>query len=119
MTQADFLVGIRFYFNQKMDLCFYFTKLVQVPREWWGLYLTSTDNGKHWSEPVLLPKEIYGPIKNKPVQLENGLIFSTYKHEHDGWKIQIEKSSDFGQNLEHFRRSETTGKNLAQFNQRF
>ncbi|MBK7979189.1 MAG: exo-alpha-sialidase [Ignavibacteriae bacterium] len=83
-------------FQPKNGPLFLFYKVGPSPREWWGLYLTSTDNGKHWSEPVLLPKEIYGPIKNKPVQLENGLILSPTSTEHDGWKIQIEKSSDLG-----------------------
>ncbi len=75
---------------------FLFYKVGPSPKEWWGLYVTSKDNGKSWSEPILLPKGIYGPIKNKPVQLKTGEIFSPTSTEHDGWKIQIEQSKDLG-----------------------
>jgi alpha-L-rhamnosidase len=73
-----------------------FYKVGPNPREWWGLYVTSEDNGKTWSKPSKLPKGIYGPIKNKSVQLDNGDILSPTSTEHNGWKIQIEKSSDNG-----------------------
>jgi len=73
-----------------------FYKVGPNPREWWGLFVTSEDNGKSWSEPSKLPRGIYGPIKNKSVQLDNGDILSPTSTEHDGWKIQIEKSSDNG-----------------------
>ena len=32
----------------------------------------SSDGGKNWSTPQKLPEGILGPIKNKPVQLDNG-----------------------------------------------
>ena len=73
-----------------------FYKVGPNPKEWWGLYVTSEDNGKSWSEPVRLPDGIYGPIKNKSIQLSNGDILSPTSTEHDGWKVQIEKSSDLG-----------------------
>jgi alpha-L-rhamnosidase len=73
-----------------------FYKVGPNPREWWGLYVTSEDDGLSWSEPIKLPDEIYGPIKNKPVQLSNGDILSPTSTEHDGWKIQIERSKDGG-----------------------
>jgi alpha-L-rhamnosidase len=71
-------------------------KVGPSPKEWWGLYVTSDDNGKSWSDPVRLPDGIYGPIKNKAVQLTNGDILSPTSTEHDGWKVQIERSSDLG-----------------------
>ena len=73
-----------------------FYKVGPNPQEWWGLYVTSEDDGSSWSEPIKLPDEIYGPIKNKPVQLSNGDILSPTSTEHDGWKIQIERSTDGG-----------------------
>lgn len=73
-----------------------FYKVGPNPREWWGLYVTSNDNGESWSKPVRLPDGIYGPIKNKPVQLSNGDIVSPTSTEHDGWKVQIERSLDGG-----------------------
>ncbi|MBK7106985.1 MAG: exo-alpha-sialidase [Ignavibacteriae bacterium] len=75
---------------------FLYYKVGPSPREWWGLYVTSNDNGRTWSEPIRLPDGIYGPIKNKPIQLSNGEIISPTSTEHDGWKIQIEKSKDLG-----------------------
>ncbi len=73
-----------------------FYKVGPNPREWWGLYLTSSDAGKSWSKPVKLPKGILGPIKNQPIQLANGDILSPTSTESktEGWKIYIERSKD-------------------------
>lgn len=77
-----------------------FYKVGPNPREWWGLYVTSADEGKTWSEPVQLPDGIYGPIKNKPVQLANGDLLCPTSTEHDGWKVQMERTSDLGKTWE-------------------
>ena len=71
-----------------------FYKVGLDPRTWWGLFITSNDNGKTWSKPVRLPENILGPIKNKPVQLTNGKVISPSSTENDGWKIHFEISSD-------------------------
>ncbi|MBK8946221.1 MAG: exo-alpha-sialidase [Ignavibacteriae bacterium] len=81
-------------FQPKSGPLFLFYKVGPSPREWWGLYVTSSDNGKSWSKPIKLPNGIYGPIKNKPIQLKSGEIISPTSTEHDGWKIQIETSVD-------------------------
>lgn len=73
-----------------------FYKVGPNPQEWWGLYITSEDDGLTWSEPIKLPNGIYGPIKNKSVELSNGDILSPTSTEHDGWKVQIERSIDAG-----------------------
>ncbi len=73
-----------------------FYKVGPNPQEWWGLYTTSEDDGLTWSEPIRLPDGIYGPIKNKSVELSNGDILSPTSTEHDGWKVQIERSADGG-----------------------
>jgi alpha-L-rhamnosidase len=83
-------------FQPKEGPLFLYYKVGPNPREWWGLYVTSEDHGKTWSKPVKLPNGIYGPIKNKPVQLSTGDFLSPTSTEHDGWKVQIEKSFDFG-----------------------
>jgi predicted neuraminidase len=41
---------------------------------WSALFITSEDDGRTWSEPVLLPGGVLGPIKNKPVKLSDGRI---------------------------------------------
>ncbi len=73
-----------------------FYKVGPNPREWWGMFVTSKNHGLTWSNPIQLPDGIYGPIKNKPIQLSNGDILSGTSTEHDGWKIQIERSIDNG-----------------------
>ncbi len=83
-------------FQPKNSPLILFYKVGPNPQKWWGLYLTSNDNGKTWSEPTRLPEGIYGPIKNKSVQLANGDILSPTSTEHDGWKVQIERSRDLG-----------------------
>jgi alpha-L-rhamnosidase len=45
----------------------------------------------------MLPNGIYGQIKNKSIELSNGDILSPTSTEHDGWKVQVERSSDLGQ----------------------
>ena len=81
-------------FQPKNSPLFLFYKVGPNPREWWGMYVTSKDNGESWSKPIRLPNGIYGPIKNKPVQISNGDILSPTSTEYDGWKVQIERSSD-------------------------
>ncbi len=73
-------------------------KVGPSPQEWWGLYITSDDDGKTWSDPVRLPDGILGPIKNQPVQLENGIILSPSSNETKSgeWTSHIETSKDNG-----------------------
>lgn len=67
------------------------------PREWWGMERISMDKGKTWSSPIPLPKDILGPIKNKPIQLADGTILSPSSAETDeDWKVHIERSIDGG-----------------------
>ena len=83
-------------FKPKNKPLLLFYKVGPNPREWWGLYVASEDDGLTWSEPIRLPDGIYGPIKNKAVELVNGDILSPTSTEHDGWKVQIERSTDGG-----------------------
>lgn len=73
-----------------------FYKVGPNPREWWGLRMTSADDGAHWSVPQRLPDGILGPIKNKPVQLADGRILSPSSSEQDGWRAHFEWSDDDG-----------------------
>jgi predicted neuraminidase len=60
------------------------------------MLITSEDKGQTWSTPVKLPDGIYGPIKNKPIQLANGDLLCPTSTEHDGWKVQVESTPDLG-----------------------
>jgi len=73
-----------------------FYKVGPDPKRWWGMQITSTDGGAHWSTPVRLPDGILGPIKNKPVQLASGRILSPSSSEDAGWVAHIEWSDDDG-----------------------
>ena len=73
-----------------------FYKVGPSPQTWWGMVMTSTDDGRTWSTPVRLPDGVIGPVKNKPVQLATGDILSGSSTEHDGWRVHMERSSDGG-----------------------
>ena len=78
-----------------------FYKTGPSPREWWGMYKVSLDNGHTWGPPQRLPEGILGPIKNKPITLANGTLLSpssteTRTTEGLSWKVHIEKSIDGG-----------------------
>lgn len=69
-------------------------------KEWWGMLTKSYDNGKTWSEPQRLPQHILGPIKNKPVMLEDGTLICPSSTEDNGWRIHFEITRDLGKTWE-------------------
>jgi len=80
-----------------------FYKVGPSPREWWGMLMTSTDDGRTWSAARRLPDQILGPIKNKPVQLADGTIVagsSTEAVAGDAWRVQVELTRDLGRTWE-------------------
>lgn len=80
-----------------------FYKVGPSPQTWWGEMKTSSDNGKNWSEARRLPEDILGPIKNKPVLLNNGILLcpaSTEITPDSGWKMHFEITRDFGKTWE-------------------
>ena len=64
--------------------------------EWWGMLMTSDDQGLAWSKPVRLPNGILGPIKNKPIRLNDGTLVCPSSTENEGWQVHIERTKDFG-----------------------
>lgn len=68
-------------------------KVGPSPREWWGLYKTSADNGRTWSEAVEIPNDLLGPIKNKPERLTDGtILYPTSFETREVWNIYVETS---------------------------
>ena len=84
-------------FQPKRGPLLLFYKVGPKPAEWWGMLMTSTNDGRTWSAPQRLPDGILGPIKNKPVQLANGDILCGSSTEGSGWKVHFERTADFGQ----------------------
>ena len=79
-----------------------FYKVGPNPRQWWGMLITSENEGKTWSKPTKLGEGTFGyligPVKNKPVQLEDGTIFCPSSSEsEDKWRVHFEISNDMGQ----------------------
>lgn len=84
-------------FQPKAGPLILFYKVGPSPSAWWGMLLTSADDGKTWSAPRRLPEGILGPIKNKPVQLATGTILCGSSTEGaDGWRVHFERTADLG-----------------------
>ncbi|MEY2407401.1 MAG: hypothetical protein QOF48_71 [Verrucomicrobiota bacterium] len=73
-----------------------FYKVGPSPSRWWGMLTTSADAGETWSAPRRLPGGILGPIKNKPVQLADGVLLCPSSTEKGGWRIHLERTPDLG-----------------------
>jgi predicted neuraminidase len=77
-----------------------FYKVGPSPQTWWGELRTSADGGRTWSAARRLPAGIYGPIKNKPVQLADGTLLCPTSDEtnevRSKWRIYFERTSDLG-----------------------
>ncbi len=87
-----------------------FYKVGPSPSEWWGMLMTSEDEGKTWSYPKRLGKDkaigdLIGPVKNKPIQLSDGTIICPSSREveindQDQWRVHFELTKDSGKTWE-------------------
>src|SRR6185312_6075127 len=69
------------------------------PSTWSGFCRGSQDGGKTFGETRMLPAGLLGPIKNKPVQLDDGTILAPSSVEsHRAWACWVERSTDGGKN---------------------
>lgn len=85
---------VLFRVNKKHLLLYY--KVGPSPREWWGMKICSSDNGKTWSKPEQLDG-ILGPVKNKSIKLSSGIWLNPSSTETmERWKVFIERSTDKG-----------------------
>lgn len=89
-----------------------FYKVGPSPQTWWGMVMTSKDNGHTWSAPRKLGEDptvghLLGPIKNKPIQLADGTIINPTSieypkgdNEDQDWRVYFEISTDLGRTWE-------------------
>ena len=85
-----------------------------VPREpnralaWWGMMTSSDDGGKTWKAPWKLGEDkalgsrphLIGPVKNRPLELQDGSLLCPSSTEHEGWKVHFEITRDLGKTWE-------------------
>jgi predicted neuraminidase len=83
-------------FQSKDGPLLLFYKAGPGPSRWWGMLITSDDDGRTWSRPRRLPEGILGPIKDKPVVLADGTLLCPSSTEHNGWRIHMEMTRDLG-----------------------
>ena len=89
------------YRRNNGDVILYY-KVGPNPMEWWGMYKISGDEGKTWSEAIVIPDNLLGPIKNKPVTLKNGtILYPTSFETPEEWNIYVEMSD---QDLSNWRK---------------
>lgn len=70
-----------------------FYKVGPSPSTWWGMMMSSTNQGESWSAAQRLPDGFLGPIKNKPVELADGSLLCPSSTENSGWKVHLEEAS--------------------------
>lgn len=93
-----------------------FYKVGPSPSTWWGMLTTSDDGGKSWTEPRRLPEDVFGPIKNKPVELADGSLLcgSSTEDPTNGWRVHLERTSDLGRTWQLVGPLEASGFNAIQ-----
>jgi len=96
-------------FQAKEGPLMLFYKVGPSPREWWGELMTSEDGGRTWSPSRRLGSSrlgyLMGPVKNKPIQLEDGSILCPSSTEiiDKGqllWRVHFEITRDLGESWE-------------------
>lgn len=81
------------YKSSKTKKLYLFYKVGKNPREWFGAMLISLDNGTSWSAPKYLPEGFLGPIRNKAIEINPGIILcgsSTESIENNQWRAHVE-----------------------------
>lgn len=67
------------------------------PESWTAGRRSSTDQGRTWSAIEHLAAGLYGPIKDKPLVLDDGTIVSgTSVESYHAWSVWVERSTDNG-----------------------
>lgn len=94
------------FLRKNGEIILYFKYGKPIP-EWVTYYAVSKDGGKSFSKPRVLIKGDSdggrGPVKNKPIRLENGTVLAPASKESDknGWKCFVDISNDGGLTFTH------------------
>jgi predicted neuraminidase len=83
-------------FQPKEGPLLLFYKVGATTKVWWGMSMSSEDEGVSWSAARRLADGVLGPIKDKPIQLADGTILAGSSTENVGWKVHVERSTDGG-----------------------
>ncbi len=69
-----------------------FFKVGPSPDTWWGEMMVSYDRGRTFRERRRLPEKIDGPVRCKPILLDDGkTLLCGSSTEYDGWTVHFEK----------------------------
>lgn len=77
-----------------------FYKVGPSPEKWWGMSMTSTNEGKNWSKAARLPEGFVGPVRNKPIELPDGSLLCGASSEAGNWTIHMERRFPRGERWE-------------------
>jgi predicted neuraminidase len=70
-------------------------KIGTSPQTWSGFFRRSKDAGRTWGESFIMPAGLLGPIKNKPIQLDDGSVLSpTSVESYKNWACWVDRSVD-------------------------
>ncbi len=85
------------FFKTAKDTLYLWYKAGPKPDNWTGFVRTSTDLGKTWSKPEMMPAGFFGPVRAKPIQLANGTILAgTSLESFRNWTPYVDRSTDNG-----------------------
>ena len=84
-------------FHTKDGKLWLYYKVGPSPGTWAAGRMYSLDEGKTWSKDERLPAGLLGPIRAKPLILQDGTIVSGTSFEaHETWAAWVERSTDNG-----------------------
>lgn len=91
------------------DRVWLFFKIGPSPREWIGAYRISEDRGQTWGEVFYMPAGLIGPVRSKPIRLDDGSILAGTSVEagyrgntprdapYRSWAAWVNRSTDGGE----------------------
>lgn len=84
-------------FSTNDELRLYY-RIGQSPENWSCAYISSLDQAQSWSRPSHIPSVATGPVRNKPLLLEDSSVITPTSTELNEWAIHFEivKQGDTG-----------------------